>query len=111
MSYEKLSRTALFRQGIDRVKQGAADYRVALMCAEREPMDCHRTLLVSKALATDGVAVSHILPDGALEAHGDTMLRILDFLGMPRNDLLLHRDQLIEEAYAARARQIAYRRT
>ena len=38
--------------------------RVALMCAEKEPLACHRTVLVGRHLAARGVAVAHILADG-----------------------------------------------
>ena len=55
--YELVARTSRFRDGVDRVVAGAARYRIALMCAEKEPLDCHRTLLVAPALAARGVAV------------------------------------------------------
>ena len=35
------------------------------MCAEREPMDCHRTILVSRHLATRGVEIVHLLAEAA----------------------------------------------
>ena len=51
--------------------------RVCLMCAEREPLDCHRCLLVSRSLAGRGLAVGHILHDGATEPHAATEERLL----------------------------------
>ena len=51
--------------------------RIALMCAEKEPLDCHRTLLVARALDDAGVPVAHILANGDLEPHGKTMDRLL----------------------------------
>ena len=57
------------REGLARVVSGAASYRIALMCAEKEPLDCHRTLLVAPELVTIGVDVVHILASGELEAH------------------------------------------
>ncbi len=37
------------------------------MCAEKEPLNCHRMLLVSRALEKDGASVTHILADGNIE--------------------------------------------
>ena len=44
--YDLLAQTPLYREGIGRVLRGAAEHRLALMCAD----DCHRTLLVSRSL-------------------------------------------------------------
>ena len=106
--YDLLARTPLFREGLERVVEGAGRERIALMCAEKEPLDCHRTILVGRSLAERGVAVAHILADGSLEPHDETMGRLLDSMGLPRGDLLQSREQLIEEALAHRERRIAY---
>ena len=106
--YDRLARTPLFREGLERVVEGAGRECIALMCAEREPLDCHRTILVGRSLVGRGVAVAHILADGSLEPHDKTMSRLLDSMGLPRGDLLQSREQLIEEALAHRERRIAY---
>ncbi len=107
--YDRLARTPLYREGIDQVIETAEVERVALMCAEREPLDCHRTLLVGRSLAERGVAVAHILGDGTLEAHDETMDRLLASVGLPVGDLLHSREQLIAEARALKEGRIAYR--
>lgn len=106
--YPLLARTALFRQGIERVTSGVAEYRIALMCAEREPLECHRTLLVARALDELGVPIRHILADGRTEAHGEAMLRLLDLLGLPREDLFRSRQELLAEAIERQERKVAY---
>ena len=106
--YDRLAGTPLFREGLERIVDGAGRERIALMCAEKEPLDCHRTILVGRSLAERGVAVAHILADGALEPHDETMDRLLDSAGLPRQDLLQSREQLIEEALAHRERRIAH---
>ena len=78
--------------------QGSERYRIALMCAEKEPLECHRTLLVAKALAERGQPVLHIHADGHLEAHEAAMERLLDLTGVARGDLFRSREQLIAEA-------------
>ena len=62
-----VAETLLFKQGIDRVLTGAETFRVALMCAEKNPADCHRSLLVSPALEQRGASIAHILADGSVE--------------------------------------------
>ena len=106
--YDCVARTALFREGIERVVRGAQDNRIALMCAEKEPLDCHRTILVGRSLVERGVAVAHILADGRLEPHDDAMDRLLDSMKLPRRDLLQSRPELIEQALALRERRVAH---
>ena len=107
--YDRLAQTTFYREGIDRVMEMAGVERLALMCAEKEPLDCHRTLLVGRSLAERNVAVAHILADGTLEAHHDAMDRLLDSVGLPRGDLLHSREELIEEAVTRKGRRIAYK--
>lgn len=108
IQYARLARTDLFRRGIERVVRGATDYRVALMCAEKEPLECHRTLLVARALAELGFVVQHILADGRVESHEATMERLLDVVGLPHQDLFRSRDELIAEALGLQEERVAY---
>jgi uncharacterized protein (DUF488 family) len=107
VQYSRLAQTDLFKDGLHRVITGAASHRVALMCAEKEPLACHRTLLVSRALIARGIAVHHILVDGTLEAHREAMLRLLEVLAIP-TDLFRTEDQLIDEACARQEARTAY---
>jgi uncharacterized protein (DUF488 family) len=108
VQYARLAHTDKFREGIERVMRGAAEHRIALMCAEREPLECHRTLLVATALDEQGVRVSHILGDGGLETHRLAMERLLDVTGLPREDLFRSREELISQALARQEEKIAY---
>ena len=107
--YDLLAQTTLYREGIDQVVETAEVERLALMCAEREPLDCHRTLLVGRSLAERGAAVAHILADGTLEPHDDAMNRLLASAGLPPGDLLHSRDELIAEAVARKEGRIAHK--
>jgi uncharacterized protein (DUF488 family) len=108
VSYAKLARTAPFRAGIERLLTGMQQHRIAIMCAEREPLDCHRTILVSRELERAGVAVTHILQDGALEPHRQTMTRLASDLKLASADLFRTPDELIEDAYESQGSRIAY---
>ncbi len=107
VQFARLAETDLFQEGVRRILSGAQTQRVALMCAEKDPLDCHRTLLVSRRLVDEGVRVDHILADGAAESHGDTMLRLLDKLGMQAS-LLRSTEELIADALAKQEERIAY---
>ena len=108
VQYARLAQTDLFRSGIERVHRGSKTYRIALMCAEKEPLDCHRTLLVARALDELGVSVQHILADGRLESHDETMERLLDVIGLSSQDLFRSKERLIAEALARQEERIAY---
>ncbi len=108
VQFKYLEQTDLFRDGIERVIRGADNYCIALMCSEKEPLECHRTILVSRVLAERGVVVEHILADGRLEPHDSAMERLLDMVGLPHQDLFLSRAQLISEAVARQEERIAY---
>lgn len=62
--YSEVAGTERFRSGIDRVRQGASRWRVALMCSEEDPTDCHRRLLVARVLRAEGVEVVHVRGGG-----------------------------------------------
>ena len=107
--YDRVAATESFRSGLARVVQGAARYRITLMCAEKEPLDCHRTLLVARALAAQGVDIAHIHADGALEPHRAAMDRLLDSQKLPReDDLSGTREEFIATAIARRSARFAY---
>ncbi|MGH8162000.1 MAG: DUF488 family protein [Gammaproteobacteria bacterium] len=110
VQYQRLAATPLFQAGLDRVEQGAAQYRVALMCAEKEPLECHRTILVARHLVMRGHEIAHILPDGTLEPHAHAMLRLLDQLGLSAQDMFRSQDDILDEAYARQGEKIAYDR-
>ncbi len=108
VQYPRLAATASFKGGIDRVLMGAEKYRLALMCAEKEPLDCHRTLLVSRALEQAGVSIVHILADGSLEPQEKTLSRLIDTVGLAKDDMFHERAELIAAACKLREDKIAY---
>lgn len=107
--YEAMARQPEFQAGIDRLLAAAARARVCLMCAEREPLDCHRCLLVAPALASRGLAIGHILHDGAIEPHAATEQRLLELDGDAHDLFATGQQQRLAAAYRRRARAVAYR--
>jgi uncharacterized protein (DUF488 family) len=104
--YEKMAATPQFRAGLDRIGEATARFRVCLMCAEREPLDCHRCLLVARALAERGLTLGHILVDGTMEPHAGTEERLLGRAG-GSDDLFGGRAARLAQAYRARSAKVA----
>lgn len=108
VQYDRLAKTTQFHQGFERVCNGMKKFRIALMCAERDPLECHRTILVARQFHTAGIHVEHILSDGQLENHMRVLQRLLRMLGLPEQDMFRSRTELINEAYSQQANRIAY---
>lgn len=106
--YERLAGTTTFADGIARLRAGMRTETIALMCAEQEPLDCHRAILVARVLTDSGVAVAHIHGDGRLETHRDAMQRLKVDLGLDRATLFDSADELLDEALSRQERRIAY---
>jgi len=109
VDYERLASTARFAQGLARVTASAARERVALLCAERDPFDCHRAILVCRELLVGDVDARHIREDGSLESRAALDARVLAQLGSGGRDLFADADAQLAAAYRHRGRQIAYR--
>jgi uncharacterized protein (DUF488 family) len=108
VQYDRLANTELFRQGIQRVQEGMKSYRVGLMCAEKEPLECHRTILIARHLATLRLDVQHIHADGRLESHAAAISRLAQQLYLREDDMFRSREEIMAEAYRMQEERIAY---
>lgn len=106
--YEKMAETAEFTKGLERVIDGAKKYRIALMCSEHDPLDCHRCLLVGRALHERGVAVRHILSDGQIIDHWQIQDKLMEMSGRSGIDLFESPAKRLSAAYRDRAVKVAY---
>lgn len=64
--YEKLAQSELFLAGLASLEDLAVSTSLALMCAEADPMSCHREKLIAWNLRKRGHDVKHILHDGSI---------------------------------------------
>jgi uncharacterized protein (DUF488 family) len=97
--YEQMAKSPLFLTGLDQIEEMASRSRLALMCSEHEPLECHRCLLVGRRLVERGVDVAHILRDGRIERHAETEERLLKLTRQTDRDLFASRDQRLTAAY------------
>lgn len=98
--------TEAFATGIETILGIAARCTPALLCAERDPLHCHRFLLIARHLhSLPNVRVSHIRHSGTLENHEEAEERLLA-LHKESADLFTGRDQRLAEAYALQEQKL-----
>ena len=109
VQYDRLAKTDLFQQGLTRIQDGMAKgFVIALMCAEKEPLECHRTILVARHLADRGMDVQHIHATGQLESHADALRRLTRMLGLRDDDMFRSAEDLQADAYRRQGERIGY---
>ena len=125
--YENIAKTELFSHGIDRISKGSQSYNIALMCAEKDPITCHRAVLVCQHLKLLPLNINHILQDGSLESHDHLENRLLEIhkLGQATKETTvqlrlfdnssvqtplptLSSEEALKEAYRKQGYKIAY---
>jgi uncharacterized protein (DUF488 family) len=105
--YDLIAQTPAFRAGLTRVQSGIARFRLALMCAEKDPLECHRTILVCRQFRK-GLNIRHILSNGSVETQDEAEIRLLTEEKEPTDDLFIPREEQIAKAYDRRGNKIAY---
>jgi uncharacterized protein (DUF488 family) len=119
VDFERVRATPWFRQGLERLIQGLDQFTLAMLCAEEDPLDCHRGLMIAPALKEQGIAPVHLRGNGLIETTADLETRLLAetkvgegildglFAAMVSAE---ERGQLLAEAYRRMARRKAFRR-
>lgn len=108
VQYDRLAQEPQFAEGLERVRQGMERYCIALICSEKDPLDCHRAVLVARKLFESGVSVAHIHADGTLESQQEMESRLLVVCKLPEEDMFMTREELLADAYKLRGERIAY---
>lgn len=116
LDFEMMSHSALFIKGMKNVILGLNQgNNIALMCTEKDPIDCHRAIMVARAFYLNGIDVSHILPDGRLQVQEELDERLLDMYYPNRAQLSLFNfkdalddKELLKLAYKKRNKEIGY---
>jgi uncharacterized protein (DUF488 family) len=106
--YEKMAAQPLFKDGLKRIAEGAAKYDIALMCSEHNPLECHRCLLVGRALSGAGFYVKHILGDGTTLDQGKIEGRLLSLFSSATKDLFVSSQDELKIAYRKQAKRVAF---
>lgn len=109
VKYNKIAEQPLFHTGIERMKEGAKKMKIAMMCSEKDPLTCHRTILIARVIKGEFSPINHILEDGSLENHKDSEQRLLKEHNLEHSDLFMSNDQRLTKVYADREEIIAYK--
>jgi ATP-dependent DNA helicase RecQ len=113
--YDLIEQIPAFADGLGRLRKGAGTYRIALLCAEKDPLTCHRAILVGRLLAAEGYPMTHLSADGSEEDQESLETRLMQEEGKASGEIdfesgnLKPRDQMLGECYTARAENMAYR--
>jgi uncharacterized protein (DUF488 family) len=119
VNFEQAVKTSLFQQGVARLMKGLGKgYRIALMCSESDPLECHRFSMVSRYFYDQGVDVQHILRDGNLASHAFLEKEMINQLlhsrkyHLPEVDLLFgtySEEEQRKDAYRLKNKEIGYK--
>jgi len=72
VDFVKVRKSRRFKNGVDRLLSGIdKGYKIALMCSESDPFDCHRFSMITVALQQAGFEVLHIMKDKTLKSTSD----------------------------------------
>lgn len=116
LDFEKVSYSDLFIKGIESVDLGLKrGNNIVLMCTEKDPIDCHRAIMVARAFALRGIDVKHILPNGKYQTQQELDERLLDKyfpdraqLSIFNYDKVISAEENIKLAYRERNKEIGY---
>lgn len=103
-----------FKDGIKKLKNATKrNYNIALMCAEKDPINCHRCIMIGNGIR-NYFDVQHILPDKSLQSQNDIDKKLLHKYFPNRNQLSLLDENIsdneyIEKAYKIRNKDIGYK--
>ena len=113
VNYRVRRRARGFQAGIDRVLAELTSHHVALVCAEEDPLQCHRFLMICPALKEAGVTPVHIRREEQLETQQqaeDRLLGEVHFRDVAVGSLFSNeRENALEDAYMAQAERHAFR--
>jgi uncharacterized protein (DUF488 family) len=111
LDYEARIEEPSFQGGMQTLLDALPERRVALVCRERDPLDCHRLHLICRYLRPMALDIRHILPDGEVEAQQTTERRLLERAGRAELPLFQDAAEVQNEQALARAYDLWWERT
>lgn len=115
LDYKMFTSSKLFEDGYKKVLTGIEmGYSVCLMCAEKDPINCHRSMMIGRELYNRGFEVKHVMPPKKLLTQKDLEERLLEIYFPHRDQYVLGEvmkedKELIEEAYFKKNIAIGFR--
>jgi uncharacterized protein (DUF488 family) len=113
VDYRARRKSYAFNAGIERVEREIESTRMALMCAEDDPIECHRFLMICPELVARELRPQHLRKDGSVEtqeAAEERLLQVTGFADVAANTLFPGaRPEALEKALELQARKCAFR--
>ncbi len=118
LNFEKVIRSNLFQSGMKRVKEGLdKGFNITFMCTEKDPLDCHRSILVGRAFYDENYEVLNLTENGSIQSQEELTEKLLNNYFPNRKqstifDILEEgnkEEDLVREAYLRRNKEIAYK--
>ena len=108
--FSKISKTKDFIDGCERINSGLKKMSICLMCAEKDPMTCHRSILISNRFRHiyPEIEIKHILESGIIEKQDHLDRRIMDKYDLLQENFFKSYNERRDEAYKKQEREIAY---
>jgi len=110
VSYDLVYKTEAFQEGVRRLLSGLGKMSVVLLCAEKDPIDCHRAILICRYVRDYPVSIQHILHSERIESHRELEMRLLRLLGLDNMELFRTQHDILQDAYGRQAGRIAFSR-
>lgn len=108
VQYDLVAATAHYQSAIRKLIAAAHERRTAIMCAESDPIECHRFLLIARTLAAAGQSIEHILHNGKVDSQADTEARMLQRTGLEQTDMFGNNEDRLARAYAVQSSRYAF---
>jgi uncharacterized protein (DUF488 family) len=113
VDFEKVRARPEFRRGVEFLREETKNgHNLALMCAEADPLSCHRFSMISVALKND-FHIRHILKDGSLIENAELEKLLLKKFKrkLPKVSLFEQFDlsERLEQAYRLMNDRIGYK--
>jgi len=118
VDFDKVRESIKFKATFNKVIDNINNANMVLMCSEKEPIDCHRSILISKAFYRKGINIQHILADGEIETQKDLENRLLSLYKLPtKTEVTLdffnknsdnNKFDHLKQAYTKRNKDIGY---
>lgn len=115
LDFAEFIKTQQFISGVEKIEKGLKlGYNFVLMCAEKDPIACHRTIMVGKGMKDMGFDIKHIMADNSIQSQVDIENRLLDLYFPNRGQLNIFEqkteEEYIAEAYLKQNAKIGYKR-
>ncbi len=116
LDFNKFILSDNFNKGVDKIKKGyGLGYTFCLMCAETNPIDCHRSIMVGRGLKEQGFNVEHILKTQKTINQSEIEKSLLDYYFENRNQISMFKEletdeELTLKAYDRKNKEIGFRK-